>query len=218
MGRMSAPATSMESAIRDALATVEDPEIHRPITDLDMVESVAIDRTGAVRLGILLTVAGCPLRDKLRADITAAVAAVPGVTGVAVDFGVMTQEQRQQLLDQLAEVAMRLYQQGRLSDQQLARLCSSIMELDHDMQNRETQLQEIKSEVYPSNQFAPAPTADYTPPTGAAAPSPSTAAPPPQPSQPSGAGARGQLQVCPTCGSPVRPRALYCRNCGTKLR
>jgi len=87
----------MESAIRDALATVEDPEIHRPITDLDMVESVAIDRTGAVRLGILLTVAGCPLRDKLRADITAAVAAVPGVTGVAVDFGVMTQEQRQQL-------------------------------------------------------------------------------------------------------------------------
>ena len=97
MGRMSAPATSMESAIRDALATVEDPEIHRPITDLDMVESVAIDRTGAVRLGILLTVAGCPLRDKLRADITAAVAAVPGVTGVAVDFGVMTQEQRQQL-------------------------------------------------------------------------------------------------------------------------
>src|SRR5207302_2114874 len=81
----------------DALATVEDPEIHRPITDLDMVESVAIDRTGAVRLGILLTVAGCPLRDKLRADITAAVAAVPGVTGVAVDFGVMTQEQRQQL-------------------------------------------------------------------------------------------------------------------------
>src|SRR5207237_418839 len=81
---------------RDALATVEDPEIHRPITDLDMVESVAIDRTGAVRLGILLTVAGCPLRDKLRADITAAVASVPGVTGVAVDFGVMTEEQRPQ--------------------------------------------------------------------------------------------------------------------------
>jgi hypothetical protein len=128
------------------------------------------------------------------------------------------QEQRQQLLDQLAEVAMRLYQQGRLSDQQLARLCSSIMELDHDMQNRETQLQEIKSEAYPANQFAPAPTANYTPPTGAPSPSSTTAAPPPQPSQPSGTGTRGQLQVCPTCGSPVRPRALYCRNCGTKLR
>jgi ATP-binding protein involved in chromosome partitioning len=91
----------MESAIRDALATVEDPEIHRPITDLDMVESVAVDGTGAVRLGILLTVAGCPLRDKLRADITAAVAAVPAVTGVAVEFGVMTQEQRRDLQTKL---------------------------------------------------------------------------------------------------------------------
>jgi len=124
-------------------------------------------------------------------------------------------EQRQQLLDQLAEVAMNLYQQGRLADQQLARLCSSIMELDHDMQNRGTQLQEIKNEVYSANQFAPSPTTNYTPPTGSPSPAPSTSAPPPQPS---GTGARGQLQVCPTCGSPVRPRALYCRNCGTKLR
>lgn len=122
-------------------------------------------------------------------------------------------EQRQQLLDELAQVAMNLYQQGRLTDQQLARLCSSIMELDHDMQNREAQLQEIKSEVYPANQFAPGATANYTPPS--AGPSPSTATPPPQPS---GASPKGQLQVCPTCGSPVRPNALYCRNCGTKLR
>jgi len=122
-------------------------------------------------------------------------------------------EQRQQLLDELAQVAMNLYQQGRLTDQQLARLCSSIMELDHDMQNRDAQLQEIKNEVYPANQFAPGATADYTPPS--AGPSASTAAPPPQPS---GANPRGQLQTCPTCGNPVRPNALYCRNCGTKLR
>src|SRR2546421_2314556 len=101
MGRMSAPATSIESAIRDALATVQDPEIHRPITELDMVESVAVDARGAVRLGILLTIQGCPLKDKLRNDITAAVAAVPGVTGVAIDFGAMTQEQRQALQTRL---------------------------------------------------------------------------------------------------------------------
>ena len=122
-------------------------------------------------------------------------------------------EQRHQLLDELAQVAMNLYQQGRLTDQQLARLCSSIMELDHDMQNREAQLQEIKSEVYPVNQFAPGATANYTPPPSS--PSPSSTTPPPQPS---GASPKGQLQVCPTCGSPVRTNALYCRNCGTKLR
>jgi ATP-binding protein involved in chromosome partitioning len=94
---MSAPATSLESAIQAALATVQDPEIRRPITDLGMVRAVAVDATGRAEIGILLTVAACPLRDKLRADITAAVSAVPGVTGVEIDFGAMTAEQRQAL-------------------------------------------------------------------------------------------------------------------------
>src|SRR5256885_7488398 len=94
MGRMSAPATSLESAIQAALATVQDPEIHRPITDLDMVESVAVDSAGAVRLGILLTVAGCPMKDKLRMDITAAVAAVPGGAGGQIEVGGMSPPQR----------------------------------------------------------------------------------------------------------------------------
>src|SRR5260370_32878730 len=64
---------------------------------------------------------------------------------------------------------MNLYQQGKLTDQQLARLCASIQELDHDVQNRETQLQETKNEVYPANQFMPAATPDYTPPTSSPA-------------------------------------------------
>src|SRR2546430_17356560 len=94
MGRMSAPATSIESAIQAALATVQDPEIHRPITDLDMVSSVQLDAAGTVRLGILLTVAGCPMRDKLRKDITAAVAARPGVSRAVALFGGFRQAQR----------------------------------------------------------------------------------------------------------------------------
>ncbi|GIF64902.1 iron-sulfur cluster carrier protein [Asanoa ishikariensis] len=98
---MSAPATSREEAIQAALATVDDPEIHRPITDLGMVKSFTIDEDGLVRVDLLLTVAGCPLRDKLNNDITSAVSAVPGVSGVLVDFGVMSKDQRQELQTRL---------------------------------------------------------------------------------------------------------------------
>src|SRR5712691_8438568 len=73
-------------------------------------------------------------------------------------------EQRQQLLNELSVVAMTLYQQGKLSDAQLSRLCASIFELDHDVQNRQAQLAEIKSEVYIANQFAPSATTNYAPP------------------------------------------------------
>ena len=113
-------------------------------------------------------------------------------------------EQRQQLLDELGQIAMNLYQQGKLTDQQLSRLCASIQELDHDAQNREAQLQEIKSEVYQANQFAPASTPDYTPPVSSST------------SRTSTAGAKSLL--CPVCGTTIRPNALYCRSCGTKLR
>jgi ATP-binding protein involved in chromosome partitioning len=101
MGGMAAPATTLEAAVRTALATVDDPEIRRPITDLGMVGSVTISEAGAVQLGILLTVAGCPLKDKLRTDITTAVAAVDGVTGVRIEFGVMSDEQRRDLQTRL---------------------------------------------------------------------------------------------------------------------
>jgi hypothetical protein len=126
-------------------------------------------------------------------------------------------EQRQQLLDELAGVAMNLYQQNKLTDSQLSRLCASILELDHDMQNREMQLQEVKSEMYPAAQLAPAPTTNYAPPPAYASPSQGAA-------QPSGAGpqprpqSQPQPQICPNCGNPVRPNALYCRTCGAKLR
>ena len=71
-------------AVQAALATVDDPEIHKPITDLNMVESVEIAGDGTCTVRVLLTVAGCPLRDKITRDVTAAVSAVAGVTGVRV--------------------------------------------------------------------------------------------------------------------------------------
>jgi ATP-binding protein involved in chromosome partitioning len=101
MAYMSAPASTIEDAVLAALATVDDPEIRRPITDLGMVRSATVGAGGVVLVELLLTVAGCPLRDKLRTDITAAVSSVPGVTGVEIDFGVMTPEQRQALQTKL---------------------------------------------------------------------------------------------------------------------
>jgi ATP-binding protein involved in chromosome partitioning len=90
-----------EEAIRTALATVNDPDIRRPITELGMVESIAIRADGQVAVAILLTVPGCPLKEKITSDVTAAVRGVPGVTAVDVRLGFMTDEQRKALQVQL---------------------------------------------------------------------------------------------------------------------
>ncbi|MCW2762817.1 MAG: minD 1 [Marmoricola sp.] len=83
--------------IQAALARVNDPEIKRPITELDMVESVNVDDTGLVTVTVLLTVSGCPMKDTITKEVTAAVSAVAGVTAVDVQLGVMTTEQRSAL-------------------------------------------------------------------------------------------------------------------------
>jgi ATP-binding protein involved in chromosome partitioning len=84
-----------------ALASVRDPEIRRPITELNMVKDVRVDPDGAVTVGVYLTVAGCPLRDTITRDVTAAVAPLDGVTTVRVDLDVMSAEQRRTLQEQL---------------------------------------------------------------------------------------------------------------------
>ena len=87
--------------INAALATVNDPEIRRPITDLGMVESVNVAPDGRVAVRVLLTVAGCPLKDTITKDVTGAVGRVAGVTGVDLDLGVMSAEQRAGLQETL---------------------------------------------------------------------------------------------------------------------
>ena len=86
--------------IRAALARVNDPEIKRPITDLGMVDDVRVEG-GEVTVRVLLTVAGCPMKDTITRDVTQEVGALPGVSGVHVNLGVMTQEQRAGLQEQL---------------------------------------------------------------------------------------------------------------------
>jgi ATP-binding protein involved in chromosome partitioning len=87
--------------VTQALAQVNDPEIHRPITDLDMVKHVEVAADGTVAVQVWLTVAGCPLRDTITRDVTAAVGKVPGVTSVLVDLDVMSEDQRRTLQSKL---------------------------------------------------------------------------------------------------------------------
>ena len=79
--------------VNAALATVQDPELHRALPELGMVKSVTINGDVA-ELEILLTVSGCPMRDRLTRDIEAAVTAVDGIARTEITFGVMDEEQR----------------------------------------------------------------------------------------------------------------------------
>ncbi|MEP7159807.1 MAG: Mrp/NBP35 family ATP-binding protein [Dermatophilaceae bacterium] len=94
------PAPSHD-ALMDALATVDDPEIHKPITELGMVDSLSADDAGKVSVTVLLTVAGCPMRAKITDDVTNALRSVEGVTDVDLTLGVMNDEQRKGLSEAL---------------------------------------------------------------------------------------------------------------------
>ena len=89
------------AALRTAIGKVEDPEIHRSLEELNMLREVDIADDGSVRVLVALTIPGCPLKGKLTEDVTAAAMSVEGVTGVAVEFTSMTDEERGALTKQL---------------------------------------------------------------------------------------------------------------------
>jgi ATP-binding protein involved in chromosome partitioning len=100
----SPPAVSVPPTVdqvTQALSRVNDPEIHRPITELGMVKNIEIAADGRVRVDVWLTVAGCPLRDTITREVTAAVSALDGVAAVAVALDVMSEEQRRGLQGKL---------------------------------------------------------------------------------------------------------------------
>lgn len=90
-----------QDQVREALGRVIDPEIRQPITDLGMVESIDVSPEGVVTVSVLLTVAGCPLKDTITADTRKEVGALEGVTDVQVRMGVMNDEQRAALRSHL---------------------------------------------------------------------------------------------------------------------
>ena len=94
------PATTTDQII-EALRPVEDPELRRSIVDLGMVRRAELDDDGVVGVLIALTVAGCPLRNEITNRVTAALTPLPGVRRVALDFTVMTDQEREAVREML---------------------------------------------------------------------------------------------------------------------
>jgi ATP-binding protein involved in chromosome partitioning len=89
-----------EAQVREALKGVRDPEIGRPIDEIGMLKSVEVDG-GVVRVHVLLTIEGCPLKDRITSDVTAAVGPLEGVERVDVELTPMSAEDREKLVSQL---------------------------------------------------------------------------------------------------------------------
>ncbi|ROQ06240.1 ATP-binding protein involved in chromosome partitioning [Rathayibacter sp. PhB93] len=92
---------ALESAVLTALARVIDPEIRKPITELDMVDSVSMGEDGAVTVAIRLTIVGCPAASAIERDVRAAAESAAGSAAVRVEVGVMTPAQRTALTERL---------------------------------------------------------------------------------------------------------------------
>jgi ATP-binding protein involved in chromosome partitioning len=89
-----------EAQVREALKGVKDPEIGRPIDEIGMLKSVDVDG-GLVRVHVLLTIEGCPLKDRITSDVTAAVQPLEGVERVDVELTPMSAEEREKLVSGL---------------------------------------------------------------------------------------------------------------------
>lgn len=89
-------------AVRRAVGAVTDPELRRPIADLDMLRDITVEGETA-HVGIVLTIVGCPAATRIETDVRAAAAAVPGIEAVEVAVGVMTPEERRALTEKLRD-------------------------------------------------------------------------------------------------------------------
>lgn len=90
----------LAARVRDAVGAVTDPELRRPLADLDMVREVSVDGTRA-HVGIALTILGCPAADRIASDVRRAAASVDGIEDVSLDLGVMTPDERRALTERL---------------------------------------------------------------------------------------------------------------------
>lgn len=83
-----------QDQVIDALRPVQDPELHRSIVDLGMVRDVVVNTNGVVGLTVVLTIAGCPLRNEIQQRVNSALKSLDSVTDVELNFGVMSDQER----------------------------------------------------------------------------------------------------------------------------
>lgn len=111
--------TELQSAVRSALAKVIDPELRKPITELNMVKSIEVGPDAGIHIEILLTTAGCPKKAEITELVSKAATDVPGTGSVKVSLGVMNDEQRTELRKSLrgdaAEPVIPFAQPGSLT-------------------------------------------------------------------------------------------------------
>ncbi len=100
-----------EDQVRQALRNVLDPEIGKPIEDIGMLQGIEVN-DGSVRVHVLITIEGCPLKDRITADVTNALQPL-GVERVEVDLSPMSEEQRAALVSKLRGGAAAAPQQQR---------------------------------------------------------------------------------------------------------
>lgn len=126
------------------------------------------------------------------------------------EMNTLKQDRDQVILD-FSNTVLTMYRQGSITDPQLRQYCERILDIEQTMTTKAAELEQIRSEMYPG-----APDARSS--MGGAANSASASS---SANQSSGAGRASRATgttPCPTCGEPVRARALYCNKCGTKLR
>ena len=87
-----------QDQVREALRSVNDPEIGRPIEDIGMLRDIEVLDGGLVRVHVLITIEGCPLKDRITSDVTEALAPLEGVERVDVALSPMSEEQRASLV------------------------------------------------------------------------------------------------------------------------
>ncbi|MFG6502570.1 Mrp/NBP35 family ATP-binding protein [Microbacterium sp. P05] len=91
----------LTDAVHAAVSAVIDPELRRPLGELDMVREVAVDDDGRAAVAIALTIVGCPAADRIEREVRQAAAAVGGVSSVEITLGVMSPTERHALTEKL---------------------------------------------------------------------------------------------------------------------